>query len=68
MPKFDQVYRGISRFLYVCLGLMALCIIYNLLTEYIIPEIKKGEISFRPKGWQYDQRIREENVRSTNRP
>jgi len=39
--------------LYSILIIMALCIVYNLVTEYIVPEIMEGEISLKPKSWRY---------------
>ena len=35
---------------------MVACILYSIFVAYIIPEIQEGEISLRPKGWQYDRR------------
>jgi len=36
---------------------MAVCILYSI-TLYGIQEIIDGEVSFRPKGWQYDERAK----------
>ena len=45
---FDKVCTGILRFLYVCLGLMALAILWNVLTCFVIPEIQENQISWNP--------------------
>ena len=40
-------------FLIWALGLMVACILYSL-ALYGIQELIDGEVSFRPKGWQYE--------------
>lgn len=45
---FDKVCTCLLRFLYVCLGLMALAIVWNILTCYVMPEIQEGQISWNP--------------------
>jgi len=50
----DKIFQLISKILLWALGLMVACILWNIICCYIIPEIQEGEISFRPKGWQYE--------------
>ena len=44
----------IQKILFWALGLMAACIIYSL-ALYGIQELIEGDVSFKPKGWQYDR-------------
>ena len=44
----SKIGRIIERTLIACLIFMALAILWNVVTEYVIPEMKSGDISWNP--------------------